>query len=236
MTQAVAKIRLKKRRKNRTTKIVRRLSQSQRISVIRTIGKDIIGQRIQAKGTIHKIVITNHPERVVINIIIVIIGLLGRAPAKRDTVIVKADHIIGMEQKTRADAAPAVIDTIIKVVSVVRGMNAGIEVVINITAVAIHLLLNLLLRVVVEVVDHHLHLLKDTEKETSEEGIIAAKPREEVLQLILMCILTSKRERYQMQWVLVQSKQPLEVPLSVFGMVISGLFVLHNKYRLRISK
>lgn len=199
-------------------------------------GKDIIGQRILAKGTIHKIVITNHPERVVINIIIVIIGLLGRAPAKRDIAIEKADHIIDMGQKTRADAALAVIDTIIKVVSVVREMNAGIEVVINITAVAIHLLLNLLLRVVVEVVDHHLHLLKDTEKETTEEGIIAAKPREEVLPLILMCILTSKRERCQMQWVLVQSKQPLEVHLSVFGMVISGLFVLHNKYRLRISK
>ncbi len=185
---------------------MRLLSQSQRISGIRKIGKDIIGQRIQAKGTIHKIVITNHPERVVINIIIVIIGLLGRAPAKRDTAIVKADRIIGMEQKTRADAALAVIDTIIKVVSVVRGMNAGIEVVINFTAVAIHLLLNLLHRVVVEVVDHHLHLLKDTEKETTEEGIIAAKPREEVLQLILMCILTFKRERYLMQWVLVQSK------------------------------
>jgi hypothetical protein len=140
------------------------------------------------------IVTINHPERVVINILIVIIGLLGRVLlAKKDT----AENIIDMEGKTRVGVAPAVTGTIIKVVSVMIEMNvvAGIEVVIDITAAAIHLLLNLLLLVVgAEAV--LLPLRKDTGKEIPEGEIIAVTTKEEGLQPILMCILTSKREKW----------------------------------------
>lgn len=57
-------------------------------------------------------VTTNHPERVVINIIIVIIGRLGRVlQARKDTAV----DIIDMEGKTRVGEAPAATGTIIKV-------------------------------------------------------------------------------------------------------------------------
>ncbi len=140
-----------------------------------------------------QIVTTNHPERVVINIIIVIIGLLGRVLlARKDTAV----GIIDMEGKTRVGAAPAATGTIIKVVSVMKEMNvvAGIEVVINITAVAIHHLLNLLLLVVgAEAVDPHLPLRKDIGKEIPEGEIIAVTTKEEGVQPIPTCIHTSKR-------------------------------------------
>ena len=104
--------------------------------------------------------ITNHPERVVINIIIVIIGLQGRALlAMRDTTAV------------------------------------------GITAVAIHLLLNLLLLIVgAEAVNLRLPLQKDTGRGTrEEEEIIAATIRGEVLLPILTCIHTFKREKLSTQ-------------------------------------
>lgn len=139
------------------------------------------------------IVITNNLERVVINIIIVIIGRLGRVlQARKDTAV----GIIDMEGKTRVGAAPAAIGTNIKVVSVMKEMNvvAGIEVVIEITAVAIHHLLNLLLLIVgAEAVDPHLPLRKDIGKEIQEGEIIAATTKEEVEQTILTCTHTSKR-------------------------------------------
>lgn len=156
-----------------------------------------IDPKKEAKEMNLLIVTTNHPERVVINILIVIIGLLGRVLlAKKDT----AENIIDMEGKTRVGAAPAVTGTIIKVVSVMIEMNvvAGIEVVIDITAAAIHLLLNLLLLVVgAEAV--LLPLRKDTGKEIPGEEIIAATTKEEGLQPILMCILTSKREKWSIR-------------------------------------
>ena len=155
----------------------------------------------EAKETNLQIAITNHPERVVINIIIVIIGLQGRALlAMRDTTAV---GIIDMEGETPAGAAQAAIDTIIKVVSVMKEMNVvvGIEVVIDITAVAIHLLLNLLLLIVgAEAVNLRLPLQKDTGRGTrEEEEIIAVTIRGEVLLPILTCIHTFKREKLSTQ-------------------------------------
>jgi hypothetical protein len=145
------------------------------------------------------IVITNHPERVVINIIIVIIGRLGRVPqARKDTAV----DITDMEGKTRVEEAPAAIGTIIKVVSVMKEMTvvAGIEVVIDITAVAIHHLLNLLLLVVgAEAADPHLPLRRDIGKEIPGGEIIAVTTKEGVEQPILTCIHTSKRERLSTQ-------------------------------------
>lgn len=143
------------------------------------------------------VITTKHPERVVINIIIVIIGLLGRVLAKRDTTATIAVGVKDMRRKTRADAAQAVIDIVIKIVSVVRGMNAavGIEGVTDTTAVAIHPLLNHLLQVVVADL-HHL-LLKDIGREIPEEEIIAATTKEEVQQLILTCTHTSKKGRWK---------------------------------------
>ena len=145
------------------------------------------------------IVITNNLERVVINIIIVIIGLLGRVLlARKDTAV----GIIDMEGKTRVGAAPAATGTIIKVVSVMKEMNvvAGIEVVIEITAVAIHHLLKLLLLIVgAEAVDPHLPLRKDIGKEIPEEEIIAVTTKEEGVQPIRTCIHTSKRGKRSTQ-------------------------------------
>ena len=158
-----------------------------------------IDPKKEAKEMNLLIVITNNPERVVINIIIVIIGSLGRVLlARKDTAV----DIIDMERKTRVSVAQAAIGTIIKVVSVMIEMNvvAGIEVVINITAAAIRLLLNLLLLVVgAEAVDLHHPLRKDTGKEIPEEEIIAVTTKEEVVQPILTCIHTSKREKWSTQ-------------------------------------
>ncbi len=142
----------------------------------------------------------DHPGRVVINIIIVIIGNLGHALVRIDI----AADITDMEERTRGDVAPAATGAvIIKVVSVVRGMSVvvGIEVVIKTAAATIHLLLNHLLQVVIKAVVSDLHRLlpKDTGKEIPEEVIIVVRTEEVVPHQIPMSILISRRKRLLME-------------------------------------